>query len=230
MNGKESRTPVIRTRALTRRLEGDVPITLVRDINLEVQQGEFVAITGPSGSGKSSLLYLLGLLDRPSEGQLWLNGQDTSQISDEDLADVRLKNIGFIFQFHFLLPEFTALENVMLPMQRLGRLKEEECAARAAQLLRDVGLEGQEHKIPRKLSGGQQQRVAIARALANEPLLIIADEPTGNLDSASSQNVQNILHDLAHGHGRTVITVTHDPAFAAQTDRAIKLVDGRLLQ
>lgn len=220
--------PVIRTENITRRLEGEVPITLVQNINLDVHRGEFIAITGPSGSGKSSLLYLLGLLDRPTEGNLWLNGVDTSTYSDEELADMRLATLGFIFQFHFLLPEFTALENVMMPMQRLGKMNEADCRARAMKLLGDVGLTGHENKIPRKLSGGQQQRVSIARALSNDPLLIIADEPTGNLDTVSSTMVQNILHDLAHVHGRTVITVTHDPAFAARTDRAIKLVDGKL--
>jgi lipoprotein-releasing system ATP-binding protein len=224
-----SDTVILRTEKLTRTLEAEVPITLVRDISLEVMESEFVAITGPSGSGKSSLLYLLGLLDTPTSGKIWLKGADTTLHDADRLADTRLADLGFIFQFHFLLPEFTALENVMLPMQRLGRLTAHEIEQRGLKLLGDVGLAEHTHKIPRKLSGGQQQRVSIARALSNNPYLIIADEPTGNLDSASSATVQAILKDLAHEEGRAVITVTHDNDFAARADRIIKLVDGRIV-
>lgn len=224
-----SAAPILRAEQLTRRLQGDVPVTLVQDISLSVQAGEFVAITGPSGSGKSSLLYLLGLLDRPSTGALWLQGRDVATLDEDQLADIRLGHLGFIFQFHFLLPEFTALENVMLPMQQLGRLTEADQRARAQELLAQMGLGEHSHKTPRKLSGGQQQRVAIARALANDPVLIIADEPTGNLDTASSANVREILKSLAHTHNRAVLTVTHETAFAAEADRILHLVDGRLV-
>ncbi|MGB5535950.1 MAG: ATP-binding cassette domain-containing protein, partial [Thiogranum sp.] len=154
---------VIRTEHLTRRLSGEVPVTLVEDAGLEIRRGEFVVITGPSGSGKSSLLYLLGLLDTPTRGTLWMNGENVSAYSEDKLAELRLSELGFVFQFHFLLPEFSALENVMLPMKRLGRMSDEQIRTRAASLLTDLGLEEQQHKRPHQLSGGQSQRVAIAR-------------------------------------------------------------------
>ena len=219
---------VLRTEHLSRRLAGDVPTTLVDDIDLEVREGEFLAITGPSGSGKSSLLYLLGLLDRPTTGRIWLNGTETSSYGDEQLADIRLAHLGFVFQAHFLLPEFEARENVMLPMQRLGKLTPSEIVARAQKLLDDLGLGEQARKFPHQMSGGQSQRVAIARALANDPQIVLADEPTGNLDTRSSAVVQRILRDLAHKQGRAVVAVTHDAGFAALADRRLTVVDGRL--
>ncbi|MCE3046215.1 MULTISPECIES: ABC transporter ATP-binding protein [Legionella] len=219
---------VIKVEHLTRKLAGEVPITLVNDVSLQVESGEFLAITGPSGSGKSSLLYLLGLLDSPSMGSIWIENEDISHYTEEQLASIRLRKLGFIFQFHFLLPEFTALENVMLPMQRLGYLTAEEIFKRASGLLEELGLGSQMNKLPKQLSGGQSQRVAIARALANEPVVILADEPTGNLDSAASQNVQSLLKEIAHHYQRTVIVVTHDTNFAASTDRQLVLVDGHL--
>ncbi len=219
---------LLRTEHLTRRLEGEVPVTLVDNAGLEIQSGEFVVITGPSGSGKSSLLYLLGLLDVPSSGKIWLNGTETSAYSEDRRADIRLAELGFVFQFHFLLPEFTALENIMLPMQRLGRLSGAAIKERAVELLASFDMADQMHKLPKQLSGGQSQRVAVARAMANDPLLILADEPTGNLDTASSANVQNILRDLAHKQKRTVIAVTHDNDFAATADRTITIVDGKI--
>jgi len=220
---------VLKARGLTRRLEGDIEVTLVENIDLEIARGEFVAITGPSGSGKSSLLYLLGLLDVPSSGQLWLEGTETSQFDEQKLADIRLSRLGFVFQSNFLLPEFSATENVLLPIQRLGRLESAQARERAVSLLTDLGLASQLQKLPKQMSGGQNQRVAIARALANEPTVILADEPTGNLDTVSSAMVQNILKDLSRKSGRTVIIVTHDPAFAAQCDRTIHVVDGHIV-
>ncbi|KTC68866.1 ABC transporter ATP binding protein [Legionella birminghamensis] len=219
---------VIKVEHLTRKLRGEVPITLVNDVSLQVEPGEFLAITGPSGSGKSSLLYLLGLLDVPTQGSIWIEDEDISHYTEEQLANIRLRKLGFIFQFHFLLPEFSALENVMLPMQRLGRLSPDEIHKRASGLLEELGLGQQMHKLPKQLSGGQSQRVAIARALANEPVMLLADEPTGNLDSAASQNVQALLKEIAHHYQRTVIVVTHDTQFAAATDRQLVLVDGHL--
>jgi lipoprotein-releasing system ATP-binding protein len=219
---------LLRAKGLTRTLPGDVPVTLVQDIDLEIGKGEFLAITGPSGSGKSSLLYLLGLLDQPTGGQLWLEGAETAGLDENQLADMRLSRLGFVFQANFLLPEFTALENVMLPIRRLGRLDQEAARRRAMALLTDLGLESQADKLPHKMSGGQNQRVAIARALANDPAIIFADEPTGNLDTVSSAMVQGILKNLSHDRGRTVIVVTHDTAFAAQCDRIIRVVDGKL--
>lgn len=217
---------IIRTENLKRTLEGDIPVTLVKDASIQIRKGEFTAITGPSGSGKSSLLYLLGLLDKPTDGKLWLNGQETTNLTDDARADLRLSELGFVFQFHFLLPEFTALENVMLPMQRLGKLPEATMRKRGEELLESLGLAEQRHKLPRQMSGGQAQRVAIARALANEPILILADEPTGNLDTASSANVQKILREVAHQHNRAVVAVTHDADFAALADHSIVIVDG----
>jgi lipoprotein-releasing system ATP-binding protein len=219
---------LLRAESLVRTLPLTVPVTLVSEISLEIARGEFVVIMGPSGSGKSSLLYLLGLLDRPTSGRLWLDGLDTAGFDEDALADVRLSRLGFVFQFHFLLAEFTVLSNVMLPMRRLARLGEDTMRERALALLSDLGLADQAHKRPDQLSGGQRQRVAVARALANDPLVILADEPTGNLDSASSANVRQILRDLASKQGKTIIAVTHDANFAAAADRCIGLVDGRV--
>ncbi|AGF79964.1 ABC-type antimicrobial peptide transport system, ATPase component [Desulfocapsa sulfexigens DSM 10523] len=219
---------VIKTENITRILTGEVPVTLVADAGLEIRRGEFVVITGPSGSGKSSLLYLLGLLDTPSSGTIWMNGENVSTYSEDRLAKLRLVDVGFVFQFHFLLPEFSALENVMLPMQRLGGLPDTQVRTRAASLLTDLGIEKQQNKLPHQLSGGQSQRVAIARAMANNPQLILADEPTGNLDSASSENVENILKDLAHEYNRAVAVVTHETRIASAADRVITIVDGRI--
>ena len=219
---------VLRAENLARRLEGEVPVTLVDGVTLEIERGQFVAIMGPSGSGKSSLLYLLGLLDVPSAGRVWLDGEDTSAYGEDELANRRLAKLGFVFQFHFLLAEFTVLENVTLPMRRLGALDEAAANKRGMELLTRLGVGDQAAKKPHQLSGGQRQRVAIARALANDPLVILADEPTGNLDSVSSANVQQILRDLAHESGKTIIAVTHDAHFASAADQRIGLVDGKI--
>lgn len=218
--------PLLLAEGLTRRLPGELPVTLVDNVSLSIARGEFVSIVGPSGSGKSSLLYLLGLLDRPTGGRLVLDGEDTSRFDEDRLADTRLAKLGFVFQFHFLLPEFSLLDNVALPMRRLGRMADVE--PRALALLERLGLKGHERKRPHQISGGQRQRVAIARALANRPLIVLADEPTGNLDSASSQNVRAILRELVDAGDTTVVTVTHDAQFAAGADRVVSLVDGRI--
>jgi lipoprotein-releasing system ATP-binding protein len=214
---------------LVKRVEGTVTHTLVNGIDLKVRKGEFLAITGPSGSGKSSLLYLLGLLDAPTEGEVIICGQQTSTLSEDERADVRLMKCGFVFQFHFLLPEFTALENVMLPMRTANILSAKEMEERASMLLGMLGLETQLHKRPNQLSGGQRQRVALARALANKPEIIVADEPTGNLDVASTEQVFGILRDIAD-NGQTVVVVTHDAALAARADRRIHIVDGKIAE
>ncbi|MDH3233226.1 MAG: ABC transporter ATP-binding protein [Alphaproteobacteria bacterium] len=219
-------TPVLEARGVTRVLPGPVPVTLVRDVNLTIEQGEFVSIVGPSGSGKSSLLYLLGLLDVPSEGDLYLQGRETSTLDDHELAHLRLEKLGFVFQFHFLLPEFDALTNIMVPMRRLGKMGHRAMRDHARALLADFGLEEAADKRPGQLSGGMRQRVAVARALANDPLVILADEPTGNLDQKSGRNVFDIFENLVDTKGTTVIAVTHDQHLAALTQRRITIVDG----
>lgn len=220
---------LLSARSVSRKLMGDeIEVTLVKEASLDVEEGHFTAITGPSGSGKSSLLYLLGLLDQPTSGTITVTGTDTTKLDENDLAQFRLEKLGFIFQFHFLLPEFSALENVRLPMQKLGKLSLNEMNDKAMHLLERVGMKDQAHKLPRQMSGGQNQRAAIARALANDPLLIMADEPTGNLDTQSSATVQQLLRDIAHTPGRAVVAVTHDEAFAEVADRRIHIVDGRI--
>lgn len=220
----------IEARGVTRTLpEADAPVTLVRDVSLAVASGEFVAIQGPSGCGKSSLLYLLGLLDRPSEGEIFIDGAPTSSLSAAARTRLRLEKIGFIFQFHFLLPEFSALDNVTLPMRRLGNWKGSEIATRGVALLESLGLAAAAGKRPDKLSGGQRQRVAIARALANNPAVLLGDEPTGNLDSANTEIVVRTFQRLAHEEGRTIICVTHDSNVAAAADRVILMKDARIV-
>ena len=220
--------PIIRVEDVTRTLAGEVPVTLVQDVNLEIERGEFVCVMGPSGSGKSSLLYLLGLLDLPTSGRIWIDGEDTTGFDDDQLTDFRLARLGYVFQFHFLLPEFSVVDNVSMPIRKLGRLADDAARQRSAQLLDQLGLEGQHDKRPSQLSGGQRQRVAIARALSNDPLVILADEPTGNLDSVSSANVRDILRGLTRELNKTVVAVTHDAQFAALADRRIGIVDGRI--
>jgi lipoprotein-releasing system ATP-binding protein len=221
-------TPLIEARNAGRVLQEKIPVTLVSDISLAIMPGEFVAITGPSGSGKSSLLYLLGLLDLPTSGDIYVNGIAASELNEDKRADLRLAHLGFVFQFHFLLPEFTALDNVMLPMRALGKLSPAAQKARASDLLGTLGLGDHRHKRPDQLSGGQRQRVAIARALANEPSVILADEPTGNLDTVSSAQVLAILHELVDREKKAIVIVTHDLGIAERSDRHVTIVDGKL--
>jgi lipoprotein-releasing system ATP-binding protein len=221
---------LIEARRVTRVLSGIVPVTLVQDIDLAIMPREFIAITGPSGSGKSSLLYLLGLLDLPTSGDVLIDGRSTTTMAEDERAEVRLSRLGFVFQFHFLLPEFTITENVALPMRALGGLPPRAITARAEELLASLGLGDHRHKTPDQLSGGQRQRVAVARALANDPPVILADEPTGSLDSASTAQVFGILRDLVELRGKTVVSVTHDLNLASQMHRQIRIVDGRLAE
>jgi lipoprotein-releasing system ATP-binding protein len=222
-------TPLIQMRGVTKVIEGVVPVTLVREIDLAIRPGEFVAVTGPSGSGKSSLLYLLGLLDLPTKGEVLIQGRNTSEMDEAARANARLLLLGFVFQFHFLLPEFTALDNVLLPMRALGALDGAAMRERASGLLSSLGLAEHAHKLPEQMSGGQRQRVAIARALANNPQVILADEPTGNLDTASSRQVLGIFRKLVDETGRAVVIVTHDMDLAAEADRHVRIVDGKLV-
>ena len=220
--------PLIEARQVTRILPGEVPVTLVAGINLAIGAREFIAITGPSGSGKSSLLYLLGLLDLPTRGDVLIDGRSTTAMTEDERAEMRLSRLGFVFQFHFLLPEFSITENVALPMRALGRLSARGITQRAEELLASLGLADHLRKTPDKLSGGQRQRVAVARALANDPPVILADEPTGSLDTAATAQVFGILRDLVIMRGKTVVAVTHDLNLAAQMQRRVHIVDGRL--
>jgi lipoprotein-releasing system ATP-binding protein len=225
----ESKETLIEARQVTRILPGIVPVTLVHNVDLAVRPGEFVAITGPSGSGKSSLLYLLGLLDLPTEGNVYIRGKSTSEMQEEERAHARLAELGFVFQFHFLLPEFSLADNVALPMRALGALTPTQIRERAADLLESLGLADHRHKRPDQISGGQRQRVAVARALANEPSVILADEPTGSLDTKSGEQVFSILRHLVDEQGKTVVAVTHQLDMAERMDRRIHLVDGRVV-
>ena len=208
---------------------GESEVRAVDSISITINEGEFVAIMGPSGSGKSTLMNILACLDRPTGGRYILNGEDVSNLSRTELARVRGKELGFVFQSFNLLPRMSAIENVMLPLMyrpdrptTIPQRKE-----MAMQVLQSVGLAERAHHLPSELSGGQQQRVAIARVLINEPILILADEPTGNLDTRSSEEIMGILHDL-HGRGRTIVMVTHEPDVAAHTERILHIRDGKL--
>ncbi len=205
-----------------------VKTTALRNVSLSIFEKEFVSILGPSGSGKSTLLHIMGLLDTPEKGRVFFDGIDTSKFSEDKLAEIRRKRIGFVFQFFYLFPTLTAIENVMLPMIFAGvpRKKREE---RAFKLLKLVGLEKRATHLPNELSGGERQRVAIARALANNPRIIFADEPTGNLDSKSGKKIMKILHSL-NKKGITIVMVTHDPQIAKQTKRKIFIKDGRIVR
>jgi putative ABC transport system ATP-binding protein len=208
---------------------GDLQVRALDGVNLTIRKGEFVAIMGPSGSGKSTLMNILGCLDRPSTGQYFLAGEDVSNLDKTQLAIVRNQHIGFIFQSYNLLPQTTALENVALPLlyNRNGKFSDAEQAEKAMAALEAVGLADRiEHK-PQELSGGQMQRVAIARALVNDPVLILADEPTGNLDTRSGEEIMKLLSDL-HAQGSTIVMVTHDEGIAVSAERIIHLLDGKI--
>ncbi len=205
---------------------GAPPVRILDGIDVDIRDGEFVSISGRSGSGKSSLLYVLSTLDAPTRGAVEVSGRDVTRLSEEELHLFRNESMGFVFQFHYLLAELTALENVLMPARKPGRL--EERRPRAEKLLADFGLEGKARRLPRQLSGGEQQRVAIARALVMEPRYLFADEPTGSLDSLSGERVMELLCGV-HRLGTTVVMVTHDPDFAAMAQRQIRLSDGRVV-
>jgi len=201
----------------------------LKDVSFEVKKGEFLSLTGKSGSGKSTLLYILSTMDTDYDGELIINGEKLTGKSLNDLAEFRNSHIGFVFQFHYLLPEFSVLDNIMLPALKLKKKSSEEIEADAYQNLKLLGLPEQALKSASKLSGGQQQRVAIARALINSPSIIMGDEPTGNLDSKNTAIVFDIFRELARERGQTIITVTHDEDFARNSDRVIELSDGMVI-
>jgi lipoprotein-releasing system ATP-binding protein len=202
---------------------------ILHGIDLVLQTGEMVALTGPSGAGESTFLNVMGLLERPTSGRIVINGEDAGKLDEAGLTRLRGRSIGFIFQFHHLMPAFTALENVMMPILLDRGRPDEEMRVRAADLLGKVGLGALLGRRPGKLSGGQQQRVAVARALAMRPPLVLADEPTGNLDTSSADEVFALLRTFNRDFGVTFLVVTHDPRLARRCDRVLELVDGRLL-
>ena len=219
--------PIIRIRDLTRYYEmGTETVQALRGVSLDIARNEYLAIMGPSGSGKSTMMNMIGCLDTPTGGEYWLNGQEVSQLSDDQLARVRNKEIGFVFQTFNLLPRATSLHNVELPLVYAG-VSAKERRSRASAALGRVGLGDRMHHRPNELSGGQRQRVAIARALVNEPSILLADEPTGNLDSTTSEEIMQVFGEL-HRQGQTIIMVTHEADIAAHADRTVVLRDGKV--
>lgn len=222
-----SRDLAIRCRDLHRHLgQGEGRVHVLKGVSFEARRGQVYAIVGPSGCGKSTLLYLLGLLDRPDGGEIEINGRVMSNHDDLARTAARGEHIGFVFQFHFLMLEFTALENVMMPMRKLGRLSPAAMRDRAHGLLEAVGLGAKTHRLGTQLSGGEQQRVAVARALANQPTILLADEPTGNLDVRNSNLVFDLLTRLAKENGQAVVLVTHNPEIAQRCDVTRPMRDG----
>jgi lipoprotein-releasing system ATP-binding protein len=217
---------IIQTKALNKYYKGAETYHALKNVEIEIKKGELVSITGQSGSGKSTLLYVLSTLDTDYEGEIILNQKRLKSLNKNQLASLRNKDIGFVFQFHYLLPEFTVLENVMLPAMKLKKLAPWEIRDKAMEKLDMLGLKDHYAKPASNLSGGQQQRVAIARALINEPQIIFGDEPTGNLDSNNAKMVFEIFKELSERFNQTVVIVTHDPGIAASTDRTITLKDG----
>jgi putative ABC transport system ATP-binding protein len=221
---------VLRTENLSKRFKtGKHKVRALREVNMEVQRGEFISIRGPSGSGKTTLLTLIGCLDTPTEGRLMLDGEDVTALPESGLCDIRRRKIGFVFQTFNLIPYLSALENVELPMETVEPSPEKR-REKAVALLKSVGLRKRMSHRPNKLSAGEQQRVAIARALANDPSIILADEPTGNLDTRTKQEIMSVLSRLNAERGTTIIMVTHDPAVCKSTDRILCISDGRLLK
>lgn len=220
---------VLQTSHITKSFRDPAPVTVLADINLRVSKGEFVSVTGKSGCGKSTLLYILSTMDTDFQGELYIDGVCMNDKREAELARVRNEKIGFVFQFHYLLNEFSVLQNVMLPALRLGRLDAEQIEQRAFDKLAALDMQQHAQKKPNQLSGGEKQRVAIARAMINDPLIIMGDEPTGNLDKRNSDIVFDIFLELAQAQGQTLLIVTHDQEFARKTGRTIRMQDGRIL-
>ena len=220
---------ILETKNIDKFFHEPTEFQVLKEISFDVKKGEFLSMIGKSGSGKSTLLYILSTMDTEYKGKLYIDNTLMTGLSIDQLAEVRNEKIGFVFQFHYLLPEFSCLRNVMIPALKLGKLSEKEIEHRAYQKLEILGLQDQALKPASKLSGGQQQRVAIARALINDPLLIMGDEPTGNLDSKNADIVFDIFQELSKNFGQTIIAVTHDDDFAKKSDRIIEMKDGRII-
>jgi lipoprotein-releasing system ATP-binding protein len=220
---------ILKTENINKFFHDPVEFQVLKNISFEVQQGEFLSMVGKSGSGKSTLLYILSTMDTDFKGQLFIDQENVTGYDQDKLARIRNEKIGFVFQFHYLLAEFTCLKNVMIPALKLGKYSEKEIEERAYEKLKILGLADQALKLASKLSGGQQQRVAIARALINDPLLIMGDEPTGNLDSKNSNIVFDTFQELTRNYHQTIIAVTHDEDFAKRSDRIIEMKDGEII-
>jgi lipoprotein-releasing system ATP-binding protein len=220
---------ILETKNINKFFHEPTEFQVLKDISFEVKKGEFLSMIGKSGSGKSTLLYILSTMDTDYNGELFIDNKLMTGLSIDQLAEVRNEKIGFVFQFHYLLAEFSCIRNVMIPALKLGKLSEKEIEDRAYQKLEILGLQDQALKPASKLSGGQQQRVAIARALINDPLIIMGDEPTGNLDSKNTDIVFDIFQELTLSFGQTIIAVTHDDDFAKKSDRIIEMKDGFII-
>lgn len=221
---------VLQAKGISKNFHDPITIQVLKEVSFEINKGEFVSVIGKSGCGKSTLLYILSTMDTDYEGDLLIDGISMRTKKEGELALVRNEKIGFVFQFHYLLNEFSVLRNVMLPGLKLGKYSEQEVEHRAMEKLRILGIDNEAHKMANQLSGGQKQRVAIARALINDPLIIMGDEPTGNLDKKNSQVVFDIFNELAHDFKQTLLIVTHDNEFAQSTDRIIEMEDGRIIR
>jgi len=220
---------IIEIRNLSKVYPGGVEVRALDGIDLDIKKGEFLSIIGPSGSGKSTLLHMIGILDTPSSGTITIDGRDVTEMSEKERSKARNEVLGFVFQYHHLMPDFTALENVMMPLLIAGTGKK-DAREIAAGLLEDVGLAERMDHLPSQLSGGQAQRVSVARALANNPGIVIGDEPTGNLDTKSSDMIYDLLRKLNQDKGQTFILVTHDEKMAKKADRIVRIVDGKIYE
>ncbi|MFM7017833.1 ABC transporter ATP-binding protein [Flavobacterium sp.] len=221
---------ILETKNINKLFYEPTKFQVLKDITIDVKKGEFLSMVGKSGSGKSTLLYVLSTMDTDYKGDLYIDNKLMTGLSTDKLADIRNEKIGFVFQFHYLLPEFSCLKNVMIPALKLNKYSEKEIEHQAYKKLEILGLQDQALKPASKLSGGQQQRVAIARALINDPILIMGDEPTGNLDSKNTSIVFDIFQELTQNFGQTIIAVTHDDDFARKSDRIIELKDGEIIR
>ncbi|MCC6817402.1 MAG: ABC transporter ATP-binding protein [Bacteroidia bacterium] len=220
---------ILEVKNIVKQFHDPITISVLKDISFSIDKGEFVSITGKSGCGKSTLLYVLSTMDTDYEGELIIDGQSMAKRKEAELAKVRNEKIGFVFQFHYLLNEFSVLRNVMLPALKMNKFNKDEIEAKAIEKLKILEIEKEALKRPNQLSGGQKQRVAIARALINDPIIILGDEPTGNLDKKNSQNVFDIFKELSQSFGQSLLIVTHDADFADRTDRIIEMEDGKII-
>jgi lipoprotein-releasing system ATP-binding protein len=221
---------ILETKNINKEFHDPITIPVLKDITFQIQRGEFVSLTGKSGCGKSTLLYILSTMDTDYTGELWIDKINMANKKENELAKIRNEKIGFVFQFHYLLNEFNVLKNVMLPGLKLNKLRYEEIEYKAIEKLKILGIENEALKMPNQLSGGQKQRVAIARSLINDPLIIMGDEPTGNLDKKNSNIVFDVFRELSSVLKQTLLIVTHDPEFASNCDRIIEMEDGRIIK